>query len=52
MVKLEFKELKHYANLIYQMKPLDSKPDNTEILKAEDLGEVMEDEINIENIQF
>ncbi len=50
--KLEFKELKHYANLIYQMKPLDSKPDNTEILKAEDLGEVMEDEINIENIQF
>ena len=50
--KIEFKELKHYANLIYQMKPLDSKPDNTEILKAEDLGEVMEDEINIENIQF
>ena len=50
--KLEFKELKHYANLIYQMKPLDSKPDNTEILKAEDLGEVMEDELRVDQIPF
>jgi hypothetical protein len=34
------------------MKPLDSKPDNTEILKAEDLGEVMEDELRVDQIPF
>ena len=55
--KIEFKDLKHHANLIYQMRPLDTQEPKTNIydkepVKAEDLGEVMEDEINVDSIPF
>jgi hypothetical protein len=50
--KIEFKDLKHHANLIYQMRPLDTQEPKQEPIKAEDLGEVMEDELRADQIPF
>ncbi len=48
---LESKEGKYYA-LKNEWKPQEQPQETNNQVKAEDLGEVMEDEINVENIPF